>query len=576
MRLHRYEHAGMQSFLEAEAKWKEEAEGSQMQHTSFGTVLKEVHRFRGSSFAQERLQSSHEAIAEKRFVMVSDVQAEALRDHHDELQALLQTAVETQSLMNTSASGAQGGQADQGVAAKAAATAAILHKFKNYFNRYNQDHSENSSGTRLSLVGSQYIGEIGVGTVVDPGCASSLTEKSIPVGTNSSALGQIGAFMSSSLGRPSSSRLKSSSSLVQSCKVNDQSKIRVVFDTGSTNIWIPGKDCTSEACRLPGRHLFDQTRSSTFAFPEKRTQLSITFGTGHITGPMVIDDLHIGPFLVSKQNFGLIETLDGSVFKESPVEGLAGLALDAMSANGVRPFFRNVIDQKALKHNEFAFYFSRDNPTANALLWGGVDHQFYTGDLVYFPVVDPFYWSLKLLSLKVGDRQILGGGGEDPSLAEQNTNRKWYGPVAIVDTGTTFNTLEGEKHREVMAMLPAGPCSNMDSSSHPPITITMEDAHGQPQDFVMTHNDYMVTGKDEESCRPAFMQIDLPPAHGPGMILGEVFLRSFFGVFDRDSGVDAEARVAFAKSNHHPDTLKYLRKITAGQPGFNKAGDSLA
>jgi hypothetical protein len=564
MRLHRYEHAGVQSFLEAEAKWKEEAEGTQMQRTSSGKVLKDVHRFRGSSLAQERLQN-------KKFVMVSDVQAEALRDHHDELQALLQTAVEVRSLMNTSATESQGGQGGQGAAAKAAATAALLHRFKAYFNRYNQDHSDNSSGTRLSLVGSQYIGEIGVGTVVDPGCASSLTEKSVPIGTNSSVLGQIGAFASSLIGGPTPSS-RSSSSLVQSCKVNDQSKIRVVFDTGSTNIWIPGKDCTSEACKLPGRHFFDQARSSTFSYPEKKTQLSITFGTGHITGPMVVDDLHIGPFLVSKQNFGLIETLDGSVFRESPVEGLAGLALDAMSANGVRPFFRNVIDQHALKHNEFAFYFSRDNPTANALLWGGVDHQFYTGNLTYFPVVDPYYWSLKLLRLRIGDREISVSSGEDSSSAATNPNRKWYGPVAIVDTGTTFNTLEKDKYSEVMDLLPAGHCSSMDDSSHPPITITLEDAHGKPQDFVMSHNDYMVTGRDQDSCRPAFMQIDIPPAHGPGIILGEVFLRSFFAVFDRSSGVDTEARVAFAKSNHHPDTLKYLQKITAGQPGFKKDG----
>jgi hypothetical protein len=372
--------------------------------------------------------------------------------------------------------------------------------------------------------------------------------------------------------------------------MNDQAKIRVVFDTGSTNIWIPGKDCQSAACQLPGRHLFDPTASSTFAYPDDRTQLSISFGTGHITGPMVVDDLHIGPFLVAKQNFGLMETVDGDVFSESPVEGLAGLGLDAMSANGVRPFFRNVIDQKALANNEFAFYFSKDNPTANALLWGGVDKKFYTGNLTYFPVVDPYYWALKLVNFKIGDHVVLDGTGADGASTllqtkaerkalrrkrRRNSSRTWFGPVAIVDTGTTFNTLEDDKYSMVNDLLPAGPCAELTSSSHPPITITLENAHGRAQDFVMTNDQYMVGGRGEANCRPAFMRINIPKAHGPGMILGEIFLRSFFGVFIRDNGVDADARVAFAKSNHDLETLAHLQQLTAGQNGFLRDGSTV-
>ena len=49
----------------------------------------------------------------------------------------------------------------------------------------------------------------------------------------------------------------------------------------------------------------------------------------------------------------------------------------ARSANGVQPFFDTIIQQKALVHNEFAFYFSLDSVTANAVFWGGVDPAFF-------------------------------------------------------------------------------------------------------------------------------------------------------------------------------------------------------
>merc|ERR1719331_1644238 len=131
----------------------------------------------------------------------------------------------------------------------------------------------------------------------------------------------------------------------------------------------------------------------------------------------------------------MIETETGSVFKDVAFEGIVGLAFPTMSANGVTPFFDNVIKQNALKgRNEFAFYFS-DKRTDNAIFWGGVDPMFYRGKLEYFPVVDPYYWSLKLLSFKIGDKQILGPEDKYQDAAspgQTNTARTWAGPIVVV------------------------------------------------------------------------------------------------------------------------------------------------
>lgn len=52
---------------------------------------------------------------------------------------------------------------------------------------------------------------------------------------------------------------------------------------------------------------------------------------------------------------------------------------------------------------------------------------------------------------------------------------------------------------------------------------------------------------EEDSCRPAFMELDInKKTVGPSMILGEVFMRHFFTVFSRGDGNLDQARVGFA------------------------------
>merc|ERR1719242_1605239 len=103
----------------------------------------------------------------------------------------------------------------------------------------------------------------------------------------------------------------------------------------------------------------------------------------------------------------MIAEQKGGPFDSLPFEGILGLAFPSMSANGVTPFFDNVIAQKALPRNEFAFYFSLENPAANAIFWGGNDPRFYNGPIEYFRVVDPHYWSLDLKSFQIDSEDYL-------------------------------------------------------------------------------------------------------------------------------------------------------------------------
>jgi len=93
---------------------------------------------------------------------------------------------------------------------------------------------------------------------------------------------------------------------------------------------------------------------------------------------------------------------------------------------------------------------------------------------------------------------------------------------------------------------------------------------------VISNKQYMLSSQegDDSECTPAFMLIEVPRAHGPGMVLGEVFLRIYFSVFDRGSGSVDEARIGFAKANSGADAKSRLKGLTSNQPVFHRHGDS--
>lgn len=550
-RLHRYDHSGIDAFLQREDQW-------------------------------QRMETQ---VDEPRsFLQISEVQAVALNDHHE---AFLQES--------TSNNDVNGKSSHQGAAAQYLKKSDVLTRPSpsetTVLQRFAKVHTGLHDGravTGLSSLMSQYVGPIGVGTTLTPsGCqlpsnASNLQLK-VDFGTEpSTSLSQDGT---------------------QDCQMTDQSKIWVVFDTGSTNIWIASDLCETGACMETGRQRYNHTKSLSFAYPDHQSTLTVQFGTGKLIGPQARDDLHIGPFTVFNQTFAMIETQNGQVFHDVPFEGILGLAFPAMSANKVKPFFDTVIEQKALEKNEFAIYFSRDVPSANAVFWGGVDKRFCDGEIEYFPVTDPYYWAMDLHAFKIGDECLFGPGcsprsdswldsvllqtnnsssaakdlksigkvGYSREAEVETSTRRQQHPKAVVDTGTTYFTAEGDLFGNIMARIPPSDCNLMTEESHKNLTYTLRNVRGDLRDFVFSRHMYMTSGAGSTRCSPAFMKIDIPAVHGPGMVLGEVFLRNYYAVFDRGSGLDADGRVGFAPSVHSDNVRGHIRELTHSQPSFQES-----
>jgi len=549
-RLHRWDHSGLGVFLEREAEW---------------------HSGRALQSSNSSQSDAPQSGRSSGFLQISPAQARSLRQHQ---QAYLQKSEELhRSEAHTELSrGARYQDHKEDLQRPTELELSALQRFT-------REHIGISNGravTRMSSLASQYVGPIGVGTTLQPpGCvmpANSLLHLDAEEVAEEELVTEAGEKI---------------------CQASDQSKIWVVFDTGSTNIWVSSDLCERGPCAKEGRMRYNHTRSLTFAYPKNPAQLTVEFGTGKLVGPTGVDDFHIGPFSVFQQTFGMIQNQNGSVFEDVPFEGILGLAFPAMSANRAKPFFDTVIDQRALQKNEFAFYFSRDTPSANAIFWGGVEPGFYKGQIEYFAVTDPYYWAVDLHAFKVGDECLLGpnckfspetgfrrpgilssllqlGEGSDAE-AQQKVRRR--SPLGIVDTGTTYFTAEGYLFEEIMDRLPPTRCTDITDETHPEITYTLRNVAGQLKHFRFTKDMYMTESSDgvDAECSPAFMRIDIPEKHGPAMVLGEVFLRHYFAVFDRAEGTTTSGKLGLAPSVHTNEALERLHDLTRSQPSFEKS-----
>jgi len=456
------------------------------------------------------------------FVHLSAAQRQRLREHHDAV--LLEQ---------------RGVSADEVARQSALATEDLEHT--SYDDCHGDPRCGGARATGLSVlsqsaVSTEYVGPVGIGTQRKP---AACHERHHDMREGGGSLQQTAM-----------------------CSDKDQANVWVVFDTGSTNIWINSDLCKAGACAMPGRARYSPKGSETYGKPDSSAYLRVKFGTGRVAGPRAVDDFHVGPFLVRNQAFSMIEEQVGWVFYDFPFEGILGLAFPSM-AHGIEPFFDNVIRQKALPRNEFAFYLSKTSPSANAILWGGVDATFHEGPIELFNVSDAHYWSIDMPRFRHGDQVLLQEGDHRP-LGHHRI------PKAIVDTGTALITADTKSFRKIMAHAPTVPCDEITPKTHPPMVFTFRRQDGTLRDFELTYEQYMTqeVTDDKTYCRTAMMESQVPPAHGPAVILGEVFLRHFFAVFHRGDGKPNSAHIGFARAAHGTDVHQRLKTLTRSQPSF--------
>jgi len=303
-------------------------------------------------------------------------------------------------------------------------------------------------------------------------------------------------------------------------------KFNVIYDTGSSNLWIPGQ-C---GFRCLSKNKFKASASSSYV--ENGTAFDIEYGSGPVSGKVEQDTACLGDLCVEKQLLAVITDVSGLGvgYVAGKFDGICGLAWDSISVDGMKTPFHGLVDSGVLDAPVFAFYLG-DN-TAGELTLGGIDEKHYTGDLTWAKLVNETYWQVEL--------ELLGVNG---NTIAQNV----YG---VIDTGTSL--IAGPKDGVAALAKAVGAKELMKgeyqidcNADAPIITFVFNGVK-----FDLAKEDYVI--KSGTTCLFGFMAIDLPPQ--VGWIVGDVFIRKYYTVFDWGN-----ERVGFA------DVVKTTKQIATAE-----------
>jgi phytepsin len=211
---------------------------------------------------------------------------------------------------------------------------------------------------------------------------------------------------------------------------NPRQKFQVVFDTGSSNLWVPSAKCgfLQIPCDLHAK--FDSAASETYE--EDGTPFAIQYGSGSLSGFLSKDEVKVGDLVVQGQYFAEATKEPGIAFLFSKFDGILGLGFDNISVDKVKPVFYNMMDQGLVKEKMFSFWLNRTEDAdgtpsvvGGELVFGGSDPAHFTGEHVYAPVTREGYWQIKMDDFKVDGRSIGACDGD-------------AGCQVIADTGTSL------------------------------------------------------------------------------------------------------------------------------------------
>lgn len=287
----------------------------------------------------------------------------------------------------------------------------------------------------------------------------------------------------------------------------------VIFDTGSSNLWVPSKSCGT-AC---GSHPeYDSSKSSTYT--ANGTTFGIMYGSGPVSGFLSADNVNMGGLVVQGQTFAEINVVSGLglSYAFGHYDGILGMAFNSISVDGIPTVYSNMEAQGLVQGPQFAFYLSATDGSQGELTLGGYDETKFDGELTWVPVTSETYWEVQLDDLTVGGQSIT------------NCTK------AVLDTGTSILAGPSADVKAFAALVGATPFPlnpaeyTIDCTKVPTLPVLTVVLGGQ--DFTFTGAEY--TLNVQGICLFGFTAIDIPPPRGPLYILGDVFIRKYYTVFD--------------------------------------------
>jgi hypothetical protein len=315
----------------------------------------------------------------------------------------------------------------------------------------------------------------------------------------------------------------------------NQHDFKVLFDTGSCEFWVPSEQCRTARCMRHRRFPHDNNNVRLAS----ATGMNIQYLSGRVAGDMVYETIRLGDIEVKNQVVGLAKVVDIELLDDVKWDGILGLAYPnpSLQQQGITPLFDTIVNSRVLSGpprnlaNQFAYYI---DDTKGAITFGGANCDLINqgsksaciDKFKFVPVTEKTYWTIRINDVRV----------QYPGQPERSGNCPAGGCKAIVDTGTyLIYGPEGQVSNMLTSQLescsnhPGMPTFTFDFHTNPgeePVSLTLK-----PIDYILKFN---IKGRDE-------CVVGISPDKDTIWTLGQVFLRTYYTVFDRD-----EDRVGFA------------------------------
>ncbi|KAJ2508531.1 aspartic proteinase precursor [Coemansia sp. RSA 2052] len=200
-------------------------------------------------------------------------------------------------------------------------------------------------------------------------------------------------------------------------------RFSVVFDTGSSDFWIPSIDCDSAACSAHSR--FNHSASDSYV--TSHLPFSLNYGTGGLIGQVGSDTLLVGGVSAPGLHVG-VATHMGKFFRTTQFDGVFGLGFPKLSRIQADPPLYTMIQSGLLEKPVFSFWVREGKNGQHAggeVVLGGVNDKRFEGRTRTIPIVRKMYWEVELNGLLINENQV-------PNISSQ---------TAIIDTGTALIVL---------------------------------------------------------------------------------------------------------------------------------------
>lgn len=348
----------------------------------------------------------------------------------------------------------------------------------------------------------------------------------------------------------------------------------LIFDTGSGHLILPSSYCHSNACKAHSR--FRRSTSQTandintngevVAPGQMRDQLTVSFGTGEVSGVFVEDlvcfedsNSSLDPENSGEcfnMRFIAATAMSEDPFKDFVFDGIMGLGLSSLSQTEHFNFLHVLSNHPRVRDSghaqTFAIFLGLYEHEQSELTLGGWSDQRLKveEEIKWTPVLHPElgHWLIRVKSISV-----------DGEVIDFCSDGQCQG---VVDSGTSLVSLPTQVFPEVYEMLRhQAPVDGICGSDGPKLQIELDGLNItlDPQDYAHLMSSKKSTTPDwgssrewtandtrrDKICKPLFMAMDFEGELSKLFILGEPVLRKYYTIYDAEA-----KRVGFGLAEH--------------------------